>query len=990
MLSRDFYLVVLNEDICLIEDNYEFFVRGKVISCSIDDVETSSFVFFPDNRIVYDKDVVLARAIVKVEDAFVPIKLIKLESSKVILKKGTRLGYLEKLNKDDGYFENASVLLTQLHEAGISGLDEVKIGSMAKDEKEKLMVVLKEYEDIFSSSKMDIGCTQLLKHRIDTGDALPIALPPRRIPLALEEKVDKLVEDLIANDIIQPSESPWNAPIVIVAKKNGDIRMCVDYRRLNAITRKAIYPIPATQQFLDCLSGSQYFSTLDLSQGYHQIAVAEDDIPKTAFATRKGQFEYKRMPFGLTTAPATFQRLMHIVLQQENWQKCLIYLDDILIFGRSVEEHLERLKAVFQRIREAGLKLSPSKCCFMKKEVEYLGHVVSSTGIKTDPKKIDKVKSWPVPRTIKELRSFLGFCGYYRRFIKDYAEIARPLESLCTDNQSNIKKTKNKKSVDISGRWSGIHEEAFNSLKLSLTTAPVLAYPNEKDQFILDTDASNFGIGAVLSQLQNGVEHVIAYASKKLSKSEKRYCVTRKELLAIYTFVKHFRHYLFGRKFQVRTDHKALLWMLNWRKPNTSQYCLWKAELEMYDMEVSYRPGHHHTNADALSRLPSCKQCELKHDNPVTRQYVKVFCSTSDPSDAKSSIQSSDKQMIMKVALDSIPQYNSSYTLDSDNEIIMALMKAGKVNQMFIPHAVVTGSLNVKTLWNKRDNLRIRGDMLYLVDGDNYRLVVSEHERRQLVINIHQAIGHGGVDKVIYTALKSYYWPGMDADIRKGVRECMPCQLTKGKSPRDRAPFQPSRVYEPFDRIAMDISGPYHSSKHGYRYILAIIDYFSKYPVLIPLKRMDAETVARKTLKYWISVFGTPKVIHTDRGSNFESELFREQCAIMGIQKTRTSPYYPQADGLVERLFRTIKPLLSSTVHSYKISWCEAVPLVEMGLRCSLQTTTGSSPYEIIFGKPMSLPLCWQYPATYSITKEMRSSNSYIQELQERLKVIRN
>jgi hypothetical protein len=271
------------------------------------------------------------------------------------------------------------------------------------------------------------------------------------------------------------------------------------------------------------------------------------------------------------------------------------------------------------------------------------------------------------------------------------------------------------------------------------------------------------------------------------------------------------------------------------------------------------------------------------------------------------------------------------------------------------------------------------------LDEDKYRLVVPAKERQKLIIDIHTTVGHGGVDKVLYVAHQSYYWPGMDREIQNQVKSCFHCQLTKGKPARDKAPFQPTLVQEPFERIAMDISGPYHQSKHGYRFILAIIDYFSKYTVLIPLKRIDAETVAIKTFKYWIAIFGAPQVIHTDRGSNFESELFREQCALMGIHKTRTSPYYPQSDGLVERLFRTIKPLLSSTVRSRAISWCEALPFVEMGLRCSVQATTGFSPFEILFGKSMRLPLCWQNTPSVS-NKELRTTSQYIQDLQQKLK----
>jgi transposase InsO family protein len=973
---------VLNEDVCLDEGCQEFFMRGRVVCTNNSDPELVSFIFLPTEQIIEDKGLLIASSIVKVENGYVPVRVIKPECSNIILRRGTKVGELEELNSRDGYYEDVNMFTEHEVEKEESlSFKDFNLEGLSVSEKEKVTAVILSFSDVFSKSKMDIGCTQMISHNIDTGDSVPIAVAPRRIPAVLEEKVDRLVQELLEKDIVQPSESPWSAPLVIVAKKNGDVRMCVDYRRLNAVTKRPIFPIPATQQLLDSLEGSTYFSTLDLSQGYYQIPVKEEDISKTAFTTRRGQFEFKRMPMGLSSSPSTFQRLMHIVLKNENWEKCLIYLDDILVFGRSIDEHMERLKAVLQRFREAGLKLSPSKCFFLKRSVSYLGHIISTEGVSTDPAKIDKVKAWPVPTTRKQLRSFLGFCGYYRRFIQHYSEIVRPLESLCSE-EPNGKKTTNKGHVNITRQWGELQSSAFNSLKLALTTTPVLAYPNESGTFILDADASDGGIGAVLSQMQGGLERVISYASRKLTKSERRYCVTRKELLAVYNFIKYFRHYLFGRHFIVRTDHKALLWMLNWRKPNTSQYCLWKAELELYDLEIQHRPGKEHLNADALSRLPDCRQCQLKHNNPVTKRNSKILEDTS----CASSTSKQEDNFIMRLKSE-LPEEHWNISEDPELSVIVALMKAKKIHQKSMPFAISTGSRQMKEIWNRRERLRIRGDVLYLVEDENYRLLVPVLERRKLISRIHTLTGHGGMEKLIYVMKGSYYWPGMENDIKKEVQECIQCQLTKGRSPQDKAPLQSILVGKPFERIAIDICGPFRPSKYGFRYILALIDYFSKYPVLIPLKRIDAETVARNVFHKWIAVFGAPEVIHSDRGSNFESELFQEQCRIMGIKKTRTSPYYPQADGLVERLFRTIKPLISATVKARSASWCEVIPFVEMGLRCSVQATTGMSPFEILFGKKMRLPTCWETPQMEA-NNSIRNTSTYIQELQEKLKEI--
>ena len=312
------------------------------------------------------------------------------------------------------------------------------------------------------------------------------------------------------------------------------------------------------------------------------------------------------MPMGISTIPATFQRLMHKIFEKEKWHECLIYLDDILIFSNSIEEHIQRLKTIFSRIRESGVKLSPKKCTFLKTEVSYLGHTISNEGIRTDKRKTEKVHAWPAPKSIEDLRSFLGLCGYYRKFIKDYGKIVSPLEEACKEKWN---KKRTKKMTPLV--WNEELDKSFRNLKVALTSAPVLAFPSKNGRFILDTDASHDCIGAVLSQMQGSEEKVIAYASRKLSQSERQYCITRKELLSVYYFVTYFKHYLLGRHFTVRTDHRSLCWLLNWKDPNTSQYCRWRQELEIYDMEVQYRRGEKHINADAMSRMPDCGQCNV-------------------------------------------------------------------------------------------------------------------------------------------------------------------------------------------------------------------------------------------------------------------------------------------------------------------------------------------------------------------------------------------
>ena len=333
---------------------------------------------------------------------------------------------------------------------------------------------------------------------------------------------------MLERNVIAPSSSPWASPVVLVHKKDGSWRFCVDYKKLNDVTRKDSYPLPRIDDSLDALNGSKWFSTLDLQSGYWQV---EMDEAKTAFITTSGLFHFQTMAFGLCNAPGTFERLIDKVLAGLHWSICLVFLDDIVVYAPTFEEELLRLEKVFDRLQEANLKLSPKQCSLFKEEVNYLGHVVSEKGVAPDPHKTNCVQKWARPTNLTAVRSFLGLCSYYRKFIQGFAGIAKPLHQLTEKNKSFL--------------WTGECEDAFHQLKSKLIQAPILAYPTPDGQFILDTDASQFGIGAVLSQVQDNEERVIAYYSRTLSKPERRYCVTRKELLAVVQAVKHFHHYIF-------------------------------------------------------------------------------------------------------------------------------------------------------------------------------------------------------------------------------------------------------------------------------------------------------------------------------------------------------------------------------------------------------------------------------------------------------------
>jgi len=402
----------------------------------------------------------------------------------------------------------------------------------------------------------------------------------------------------------------------VVPKKDGEIRLCIDYRKLNALTNRPIYHIPSTQEIFDCLGGNFFFSTLDLNKGYYQVPVSLLDREKTAFSTPQGHFQFIKMPFGLSGAPSTFQRALSSVLSTEVGKQCCVYLDDIIVFGRTVEEHNTHLFNVIQKLSSAGLRLSEKKCTFLQQEVKFLGHVINNSGVQTDPKKIEAVRNWTLPEKVNELHSFVSFANYYRKFIPKFNEIVKPLEDLI--------QRKGHKIMKVPIIWSKAAKVSFEKLKQALCSTPVLAFPQRSGRFILDCDASDEGIGAVLSQVQGGEEKVIAFASNKLSQAERNYCATRRELLSVVHYLRKFRHYLLGSKFLIRTDHQSLLWLLNCKSASSKQYFAWIEELLEYDFTVEHRKGENHVNADVLSRFQLCKQCPLMHPNNKALEFTRV------------------------------------------------------------------------------------------------------------------------------------------------------------------------------------------------------------------------------------------------------------------------------------------------------------------------------------------------------------------------------
>ena len=458
--------------------------------------------------------------------------------------------------------------------------------------KEKLSSLIGIYRDVFALAKDPLGTAIGTEHFIDTNEYPPFKIAPYKVaPYKLPADQEE-IKEMLDKGVIVPSKSPYSSPIVMVPKKDGTNRMCIDYRKLNEITTKDAYPLPRIGQTIDALQGAGYFSSLDLASGYWQVPVAEKDRHKTAFCTPEGGlYEFVKMSFGLTNAPATFQRLMNEIFKDDLFKHVLIFLDDLLVYNETPAEHLEHLEKVFPKLRAAGLKLKPKKCDLYKTQVNYLGHVLDKTGIRPDPKKLEAVRDWERPKTVTQVRSFTAFCNYYRKFVKNFAEVAKPLYRLT--------------SKGVKFTWEKEHEDAFQLLKTRLLQAPILAFPNFRHPFVIDTDASETALGAVLSQIIDGEERPIAFESRVLSKTEVNYATTKREALGIVQAMQWFRPYIYGSQCIVRTDHASLQWLYRQNADGMTFRMIQK--MQEYNYRIVHRPGEKHCNADGLSRRPNEK-----------------------------------------------------------------------------------------------------------------------------------------------------------------------------------------------------------------------------------------------------------------------------------------------------------------------------------------------------------------------------------------------
>lgn len=872
--------------------------------------------------------------------------------------------------------------------------------------KERLCQKLSERAAVFSLDELDVGLAKGVEHTIRLSDSRPFRERSRRIAPADINDVRCHIQKLLAAGIIKESKSPYASPIVIVRKRNGDVRMCVDYRTLNSRTVPDQYTTPRIDEALDCLSGSQWFSVLDLRSGYYQIAMKEEDKEKTAFICPLGFYQFERMPQGITGAPATFQRLMEKAVGDMNLLQVLVYLDDLIVFGRTLEEHEERLLKVLDRLQEVGLKISLDKCQFCQTKVKYVGHIVSAKGVAADPDKIEAVTKWPTPTNLKTLRSFLGFCGYYRRFIHNYSSIVRPLTDLTkgygpTQRGRKPKNGENRVYLDeresFGERWDQTCTDSFEKIKHCLTSAPVLAFADPSKPYILHVDASLNGLGAVLYQEYPEGLRPVAFASRKLSSSERNYPIHQLEFLSLkWAVVEKFHDYLYGARFTVRTDNNPLTYVLTTAKLNATGH-RWLSDLSAYDFDIIYRPGKANIDADLLSRME--KRGKGDEWQSISQDGVKSICQrvgtlddcTDSPKYAEQ-LGAPPECIPDAYAFPTRLQLNSLVHL-SREELMTAQSKDSLIGPTI--QALNCGKWpddiksNPDMMVMRREvgKLVMENGLLHRVSesqsaGKTHQLVLPAEFRTIVLKSLHDDLGHLGIERTIDMLRNRFFWPRMATDVEQYIKNCGECVLRKSPCPRV-APLHQIVSTGPMDLVCIDFLSMEPDSK-GISNVLVITDHFTRYAQAFPTKNQKALTVAKVLVEKYFVHYGLPNRIHSDQGRDFESRLIRELLTLLGIKKSRTTPYHPQGDPQPERFNRTLLSMLGTLNQEKKRQWSQhVVPLVHAynSTKCD---ATGFSPYFLMFGREAKLPVDQCFEAHLDEDGDQQHS-SYVAKLKDDL-----
>lgn len=866
----------------------------------------------------------------------------------------------------------------------------IKLNHLNKEESISIQSICAKYADVFFLPGDKLGTCNLYEQNIQLkANTNPVYTKQYRLPFSQRDEIEKQVQKMLANDIIEPANSEWSSPVLLVPKKSEDNskswRLVIDFRKLNDCIMHDKFPLPNINDILDSLSGAIYFSQLDLTQAYYQTKLNADSRKYTAFTTPSGQYQMTRMPMGLKTSPGSFSRLMTVAMSGLNYDKCFVYLDNLICFGRNLDSHNKNLLDILTRLRKVNLKLNPDKCDFLRKEILYLGHVVSADGIKPDPEKIKALINYPVPKNVDELKRFVAFANYYRKFIPNFAEICIPLNDLCRKN--------------VIFNWDKNCQKSFSTLKEMLISPPILQYPNfdYNNTFILQTDASGYAIGSILC---NADRRPIAYASRSLNKAERRYPTIEKELLAIVWSVKYFRPYLYGRKLIIETDHRPLIFLYNMTDPS-SRLLKFRLILEEYDFKVTYVKGCDNVAADALSRIEISSE-ELKAMNDhilsvLTRAQKKKLDEKPCNSTSVSNISTDDWTDHPRVVeMLKLPKYytelvfvneeewkkvkkcvsleRGDYAYSSSNRTIFVKLftqsqctRAVSVREM----ESFCIDLKINTLYVIKDenNFQIIKELAQVINkmrkwsGPRLCVIkgvtkIIDDDTKRVILNDYHILatsGHAGIRRMLNNIRKKYFWPGLEHDVKLFVKKCSKCQRYKYLNTIKEPMTITDCGNSAFDKIYLDLVGPL-TRDNNYNYILTLQCDLTKYVEAYPIAGKDARTVATTLVNNFILRYGIPRQIVTDRGTEFINSTMEEVCKILNISQLQSTAFHHQTLGSLENSHKHLTFYLRMQVNSHSQEWSSWIPYWCFSYNTSVHSSTKFTPYELVFGKQCNLP----------------------------------
>lgn len=781
---------------------------------------------------------------------------------------------------------------------------------MSYEQRIQAQALLDELKDAFTSRERPVGNVTTIYHRVfpegEPFKAKVAALSPAQINVQRA-----CIAEMLKYGVVKESKSEWASRPSFAPKPDGSVRFCLNFRRLNQVVTKDSYPLPRAPELINQLTECRYFTKLDAAHGYWQIPIHPDETKYTAVITEAGLFEFLRMPFGLSNAPATYQRLMDKTLAKGLRQFCCVYLDDVLVFSRTFEEHIEHVRQCITWMAEVGLLLKARKSSFFEAETEYLGFIIGNGTIKMTHSKMRNIIEFPIPSDIKGVQSFLGVTGYYRRFIKNYGTQVSPLHDLTRRDQVF--------------KWTAEHQRIFQDIQEQFNKNIVLQLPDYTQRFIIDTDASDIGIGAVLSQIdKDGRERPVMFASRKLSTAELKWPVRDKEALAIIYALDTFRAYVLGSRIPtlVRTDHHSLQWM---QDAKTGRIARWATVLAEYEpFEIKYRTGSSNKVADALSRVFAWSECLPDI----------AFCGT---------VLASDSCIRMGNPFDLIAKPTTMQLYNAQRAC-----KGFCLPRLSDPTKYPSFSTQLYLNTDTDKEMELLG---ILVDG-RFRPVLPDVLVDKFIKSIHAnpLVAHMGAKRTAARCAELFIIQKLRLRTRLITSSCLACIKRKTVLPKvgklsSMAPTQP------WEMISMDFCGPYPKSNRGNAYVLVIIDQFSKYVNLIPCLTADSGSVLRALYERIICQYGTPQKLLTDNGSHFVNSQIASICHAFRIFKVQSSPYYPQGDGQVERFMRNMNDSLSALCQGNVHDWCDFIAGVQSAYNSTPHAATCIAPYEVIYGR---------------------------------------